>query len=96
MNHTLLQIYYALLTSLFRGMFSRQKEKLERKAGKEKITLVEEARRKRKSTEESCDTGMTLFLREAKLIALVMFEYLGTANPGLKKNSQGDFSDSYV
>lgn len=39
---------------------------------------------------------MTLFLHEAKLITLVIFEYLGTANPGVKKNSQGDFSDSYV
>lgn len=39
---------------------------------------------------------MTLFLYEAKLMALVIFEYLGTANPGVEENSWGDFSDKVV
>lgn len=36
---------------------------------------------------------MTLFLDEARLMALVIFEYLGTATPGAEENSWGDFSD---
>lgn len=36
---------------------------------------------------------MALVLHEAEQMALVIFEYPGTANPGVKGNSRGDFSD---